>query len=87
MSEKIKLDDKIVKEHISDWSYEIKDDLGNKVVKQKGDRAYTPFNVPKSSSNYFFLAITMKKPGKYSFFSSLFKPYSYQSFSASIIFL
>ena len=31
MSEKIKLDDKIVKEHISDWSYEIKDDLGNKV--------------------------------------------------------
>ena len=45
MSEKIKLDDKIVKEHISDWSYEIKDDLGNKVVKQKGDRAYTPFNV------------------------------------------
>ena len=49
MSEKIKLDDKIVKEHISDWSYEIKDDLGNKVVKQKGDRAYTPFNVPKTS--------------------------------------
>ena len=87
MSEKIKLDDKIVKEHISDWSYETKDDLGNKVVKQKGDRAYKPFNVPKSSSNYFFLAITMKKPGKYSFFSSLFKLYSYQSFSVSIIFL
>ena len=54
MSEKIKLDDKIVKEHISDWSYEIKDDLGNKVIKQKGDRSYTPFDVPKSSSNYFF---------------------------------
>ena len=49
MSEKIKLDDKIVKEHISDWSYETKDGLGNKVVKQKGDRAYTPFNVPKTS--------------------------------------
>ena len=38
MSEKIKLDDKIVKDHISDWSYETKDDLGNKVIKQKGDR-------------------------------------------------
>ena len=49
VSEKIKLDDKIVKEHISDWSYETKDGLGNKVVKQKGDRAYTPFNVPKTS--------------------------------------
>ena len=49
MSEKIKLDDKIVKEHISDWSYEIKDDLGNKVVKQKGNRSYTPFDAPKTS--------------------------------------
>ena len=37
VSEKIKLDDKIVKEHISDWSYETKDDLGNKVIKQKRD--------------------------------------------------
>ena len=35
MSEKIKLDDKIVKDHVSDWSYETKDDLGNKVIKQK----------------------------------------------------
>jgi len=33
----IKLDDKSVKEHISDWSYEIKDVLGNKVIKQKRD--------------------------------------------------
>ena len=49
MSKKIKLDDKIVKDHISDWSYETKDDLGNKVIKQKGDRSYTPFNVPKTS--------------------------------------
>ena len=49
MSEKIKLDDKIVKDHISDWSYETKDDLGNKVIKQKGDRSYTPFLVPKKS--------------------------------------
>ena len=49
MSEKIKLDDKIVKDHISDWSYETKDALGNKVIKQKGDRSYTPFNVPKTS--------------------------------------
>ena len=37
VSEKIKLDDKIVKDHISDWSYETKDDLGNKVIKQKRD--------------------------------------------------
>ena len=37
VSEKIKLDDKIVKEHISDWSYETKYDLGNKVIKQKRD--------------------------------------------------
>ena len=35
VSKKIKLDDKIVKDHISDWSYETKDDLGNKVIKQK----------------------------------------------------
>ena len=35
VSKKIKLDDKIVKEHISDWSYETKDGLGNKVIKQK----------------------------------------------------
>jgi len=38
VSKKIKLDDKIVKDHISDWSYETKDDLGNKVIKQKGLR-------------------------------------------------
>ena len=37
VSKKIKLDDKIVKDHISDWSYETKDDLGNKVIKQKRD--------------------------------------------------
>ena len=37
VSKKIKLDDKIVKDHISDWSYESKDDLGNKVIKQKSD--------------------------------------------------
>ena len=49
MSEKIKLDDKIVKEHISDWSYEIKDDQGNTIIKQKGNRSYTPFNVDKNS--------------------------------------
>ena len=49
MSKPIKLDYKIIKEHISDWSYETKDDLGNKVIKQKGDRSYTPFLVPKKS--------------------------------------
>ena len=54
MSKPITLNDKIIKEHISDWSYETKDDQGNKVIKQKGDRSYTPFDVPKSSSNYFF---------------------------------
>jgi hypothetical protein len=43
------LDDKIVKEHISDWTYETKNDLGNKVIKQKGDRFYTPFIVSKKS--------------------------------------
>ena len=43
-----------IKEHISDWSDETKDDQGNKVIKQNGDRSYTPFDVPKSSSNYFF---------------------------------
>jgi hypothetical protein len=49
LGKKIKLDDKNIKEHISDWSYETKDDLGNKVVKQKGNRSYTPFDVPKNS--------------------------------------
>ena len=37
VSKKIKLDDKIVRDHISDWSYENKDGLGNKVIKQKRD--------------------------------------------------
>ena len=49
MSKPIKLNDKIVKDHVPDWSYETKDKLGNKVIKQKGDRSYTPFNVPKNS--------------------------------------
>lgn len=34
MSKPIKLNDKIVKDHISDWTYETKDDQGNKVIKQ-----------------------------------------------------
>ena len=37
VSKKIKLDDKIVKDHISDWSYETKDGLGNRAIKQKSD--------------------------------------------------
>jgi integrase len=49
VSKPIKLNDKIVKDHVPDWSYETKDKLGNKVIKQKGDRSYTPFNVPKNS--------------------------------------
>ncbi len=49
MSKPIKLDDKIIKEHISDWSYETKDDQGNTIIKQKGNRSYTPFDVDKNS--------------------------------------
>ena len=37
VSKKIKLDDKIVKDHISDWAYETKDKSGNKIIKQKRD--------------------------------------------------
>ena len=37
VSKKIKLDDKIIKDHISDWSYETKDKSGNKIIKQKRD--------------------------------------------------
>ena len=49
MSKKIKLNDKIIKDHISDWSYETKDKSGNKIIKQKGNRSYTPFDVEKTS--------------------------------------
>ena len=48
MSNKLKLNDKAIKEHISDWSYEIKDKEGNKIIKQKGTRAYTSFDVEKT---------------------------------------
>ena len=48
MSKKIKLNDKIIKDHISDWSYETKDKSGNKIIKQKGNRSYTPFDVEKT---------------------------------------
>jgi len=36
VSKKIKLDDKIVKDHISDWSYETKDDLEIRLLNRKG---------------------------------------------------
>jgi len=49
LSNKIKLDDKVIKDHISDWSYKTKDPQGNPIIKQKGNRSYTPFNVPKNS--------------------------------------
>ena len=49
LTNKLKLDDKIIKDHISDWSYKVKDKEGNTIVKQKGNRSYTPFNVPKNS--------------------------------------
>ena len=48
VSNKLKLNDKAIKEHISDWSYEIKDKEGNKIIKQKGTRAYTSFDVEKT---------------------------------------
>ena len=48
MGKKLKLNDKAIKEHISDWSYETKDKDGNKIIKQKGVRSYTPFDVEKT---------------------------------------
>ena len=48
MSKKLKLNDKAIKEHISDWSYVTKDKDGNKIIKQKGVRSYTPFDVEKT---------------------------------------
>ena len=44
MTEKLKLDDRKIKEHISSWSYETKDHDGNIIVKQKGKQVYTPFS-------------------------------------------
>ena len=49
LTEKLKLDDKKIKEHISSWSYETKDQDDNPIVKQKGKQVYTPFDVPKKS--------------------------------------
>ena len=37
MGKKLKLNDKAIEEHISDWSYVTKDKDGNKVIKQKRD--------------------------------------------------
>ena len=35
MTEKLKLDDRKIKEHISSWSYETRDRDGNIIVRQK----------------------------------------------------
>jgi len=35
LTEKLKLDDKKIKEHISSWSYETKGQDGNPIIKQK----------------------------------------------------
>ena len=48
MGKKLKLNDKAIEEHISDWSYVTKDKDGNKIIKQKGVRSYTPFDVEKT---------------------------------------
>ena len=42
MAEKLKLDDRKIKDHISSWSYETKDHEGNIIVEHKGKRVYTP---------------------------------------------
>ena len=47
--EKLKLDDKKIKGHISSWSYETKGQDGNPIIKQKTNRSYTPFDIPKKS--------------------------------------
>ena len=49
LSNKIKLDDKVIKDHISDWSYKTKDPQDNTIIKQKGNRSYTPLVFPKTS--------------------------------------
>ena len=49
IAEKLKLDDKKIKEHISSWSYETKDRDGNIIVRQKKNRSYTPFDVTKKT--------------------------------------
>ena len=49
MAEKLKLDDRKIKDHISSWSYETKDHEGNIIVRQKKNRSYTPFDAPKKT--------------------------------------
>ena len=49
LAEKLKLDDRKIKEYISSWSYETKDQDGNPIIKQKTNRSYTPFDIPKKS--------------------------------------
>ena len=49
MAEKLKLDDRKIKEHISSWSYETRDRDGNIIVRQKKNRSYTPFDVSKKT--------------------------------------
>jgi len=49
LAEKLKLDNRKIKEHTSSWSYETKEHNGNIMVKQKGNRSYTPFDIPKKT--------------------------------------
>ena len=49
IAEKLKLDDRKIKEHISSWSYETRDRDGNIIVRQKKNRSYTPFDIPKKT--------------------------------------
>ena len=42
IAEKLKLDDKKIKEHIFSWPYETRDKDGNIIVEHKGKRVYTP---------------------------------------------
>ena len=49
MTEKLKLDDRKIAEHISNWFYETKDPEGNIIVKQKKKLSYTPFDVAKKT--------------------------------------
>ena len=49
LAEKLKLDDGKIREYISSWSYETRDQDGNPIVKQKKKQSYTPFDIPKKS--------------------------------------
>ena len=51
LAEKLKLDDKKIKEHISSWSYETRDQEGNNIVKKNQGIVFWITGLPGSGKS------------------------------------